>query len=214
MISKKLFLIIGLFVFSYNAHAQFGLPSILGAIAGGGAGQSNAAEDVISSAEETLMKFIDSEVKIAEALGVYNLSQEHQDLLARRAKGDVAARKEIISSSITISNGLNESLKKGIEAKKTLDVSQKKLAAEGTLNYVEASLSALAMTQAIQAIVSDPASLLTAGVESNLRLVAITATLPKMIAQSISSSSTIIKYMAANGVDVSKAKKSAEKLCK
>ena len=212
MFLKSLFVAANILAVSQVAHAQFGLPSIPGVSGGSSATSTANAGEVIKNANIALTLYINSEQKIAKALGVYSLSQEQQDFLARRAKGDVAqTTKDDLNNTFTIGAELQASINKGIEEGKKLDASQKKLATEGTFEYLKALLSSKKLVDSVQALAKNPMAL---GLDSVGPITALATNMPSMLSQSISSSSTIIKYMAANGIDTSKMQKEADSLGK
>ena len=116
MLLKKVVITIGLLSLIQVSHAQFGLPSIPGLTGGSSASSGNAA-DVLKNANTMLLQFIRSEIKIAEALSGYRLSQEKQDFVERLSKGDVAKiSKDDLSNVFTIDAELKVSINKTIEA--------------------------------------------------------------------------------------------------
>jgi hypothetical protein len=212
MLLKSLFLAAGIFVVSQTANAQFGMPSIPGVTSGSSSASAGNAADVIKNANQALTQYINSEQKIAKALGVYSLTQEQQDFLARRAKGDVAqTTKDDLNNTFTIGAELQASINKGIEEGKKLDASQKKLATEGTFEYLKALLSSKKLVDSVQGLAKNPTAL---GLDSIGPITALATNMPTMLSQSVSSTSTIIKYMAANGIDTSKMQKEADSLGK
>jgi hypothetical protein len=211
MLLKKVVITVGLLALTQVSHAQFGLPSIPGLTGGSSASAGNAA-DVIKNANQALTQYINSEIKIAKALGVYAMSQEQQDFWATRAKGDIAkTTRDELNNTFTLGADLRATILKGIEEGKKLDASQKQLATEGTFEYFKALLSSKMLVDSIQALAKNPTAL---SLDSVGPLTSLETNLPTMLSQSVSSSSIIIKYMAANGIDTSKMQKEADSLGK
>jgi len=211
MLLKKVVITIGLLSLIQVSHAQFGLPSIPGFTGGSSASSGNAA-DVLKNANTMLLQFIRSEIKIAEALSGYRLSQEKQDFVERLSKGDVAKiSKDDLSNVFTIDAELKVSINKTIEAGGKIAENQKKLAAEGFFEYLKALLSSKVVIDSVQGLAKNPTAL---GLDSIGPITTLASNLPKMVSQSTSSTTTIIKYLSANGIDTSKMQKEADSLGK
>ena len=211
MLLKKVIITIGLLALTQVSHAQFGLPSIPGLTSGSSASSGNAA-DVLKNANTMLLQFIRSEIKLAEALSGYRLSQEQQDFVERLSKGDVAKiSKDDLSNAFTIDAELKVSINKTIEAGGKIAENQKKLAAEGFFEYLKALLSSKVVIDSVQGLAKNPTAL---GFDSIGPITTLASNLPKMISQSTSSTTTIIKYLSASGIDTSKMQKEADSLGK
>ena len=86
---------------------------------------------------------------------------------------------------------------------------QKKLAAEGFFEYLKALLSSKVVIDSVQGLAKNPTAL---GLDSIGPITTLASNLPKMVSQSTSSTTTIIKYLSANGIDTSKMQKEADSL--
>lgn len=207
---KNLLVAVALLFGIPTCYAQFGLPSIPG-MSGGSSGSAANANEVLKNAGIALSQYLNAEIKIAEAISGYKATQEQKDLIARLSKGDVAKNKDDLNNSFTIGSDLNNVIKQKIESGAKIDASQKKLATEGTIEYLGALLSTKKLVDSIQALAKNPTAL---GLDSIGPVTTLASNMPKMLSQSISSTSMIIKYMAANGIDTSKMQKDADSLGK
>ena len=211
MILRKVFLTIGLLALTQVSHAQFGLPSIPGLTGGSSASSGNAA-DVLKNANTMMLQFIRSEIKLAEALSGYRLSQEKQDFVERLSKGDVAKiSKDDLSNVFTIDAELKNSINKTIESGGKIAENQKKLATEGFFEYLKALLTSKVVVNSVQGLAKNPTAL---GLDSIGPVTTLASNLPNMISQSTSSTTAIIKYLSANGIDTTKMQKEADSLGK
>jgi hypothetical protein len=210
MLLKSLFLAAGIFVVSQTANAQFGLPSIPGLTSGSSSAPTADANTVLVNANRALTGFINAEAKIAQALGAYNLSQEQKDFLKRMGKGDVAPTSEDLDIKFTIQKAMQDDIDKKIEQAQKLDPAQKKLALEGGIEYLKALLSSKNLVSSVQGLASNPVA-----AASNIGALTTLATnLPGMVTKAATSTTTMIKYFAANGIDTSQMKKEADSLGK
>jgi len=211
MVLRKVFLTIGLLALTQVSHAQFGLPSIPGLTGGSSASSGNAA-DVLKNANTMMLQFIRSEIKLAEALSGYRLSQEKQDFVERLSKGDVAKiSKDDLSNVFTIDAELKNSINKTIESGGKIAENQKKLATEGFFEYLKALLTSKVVVNSVQGLAKNPTAL---GLDSIGPVTTLASNLPNMISQSTSSTTAIIKYLSANGIDTTKMQKEADSLGK
>ena len=210
MLLKSLFLAAGIFVVSQTANAQFGLPSIPGLTSGSSSAPTADANTVLVNANRALTGFINAEAKIAQALGAYNLSQEQKDFLKRMGKGDVAPTSEDLEIKFTIQKAMQDDIDKKMEQAQKLDPAQKKLALEGGIEYLKALLSSKNLVSSVQGLASNPIA-----AASNIGALTTLATnLPGMVTKAATSTTTMIKYFAANGIDTSQMKKEADSLGK
>jgi hypothetical protein len=210
MLLKSLFLAAGIFVVSQTANAQFGLPSIPGVTSGSSSAPTADANTVLVNANRALTGFINAEAKIAQALGAYNLSQEQKDFLKRMGKGDVAPTSEDLEIKFTIQKAMQDDIDKKMEQAQKLDPAQKKLALEGGIEYLKALLSSKNLVSSVQGLASNPIA-----AASNIGALTTLATnLPGMVTKAATSTTTMIKYFAANGIDTSQMKKEADSLGK
>lgn len=210
MLLKSLFLAAGILVMSQAANAQFGLPSIPGITSGGSSAPTADANTVLVNANKALTGFINAEAKIAQALGAYNLSQEQKDFLKRMGKGDVAPTSEDLDTKFTIQKAMQDDIDKKMDQAQKLDPAQKKLALEGGVEYLKALLSSKNLVSSVQGLASNPVA-----AASNIGpLTTLATNLPGMVTKAASSTSTMIKYFAANGIDTSKMQKEADSLGK
>ena len=207
---KNFFVAMALLLGIPTCYAQFGLPSIPG-ISGGGSGSAVNANEVLKNAGIALSQYLSAEIKIAKAISGYQDTQEQRDLIARLSKGDVVKNKDDLNNSFTIGADLHNVIKQKIESGAKIDASQKKLATEGTIEYLGALLSTKKLVDSIQSLAKNPTAL---GIDSVGPVTTLASNMPKMLSQSISSTSMIIKYMAANGIDTSKMQKDADSLGK
>ena len=210
MLIKSLFFAASILAVTQPVHAQFGLPSIPGVTGGASSAPTADANTVLVNANKALTGFVNSEKKIAEALKVYNLSEDKKDFLKRRGKGDVAPTSEDLDTMFTIQQSLKADIDKAIAENQKLDPAQKKLALDGGVEYLKALVSSKNLISSIQGLAKNPVA---AG--ANIGPLSTLATnLPTMVTQSASSTGTLIKYFAANGIDTSKMQKEADSLGK
>jgi hypothetical protein len=207
---KSLFLAAGIFVVSQAANAQFGLPSIPGVTSGGSSAPTADANTVLVNANKALTGFINAEAKIAQALGAYNLSQEQKDFLKRMGKGDVAPTSEDFDTKFTIEKAMQADIDKKMDEAQKLDPAQKKLALEGGVEYLKALVSSKNLISSIQGLAKNPVA---AGANIG-PLATLASNLPGMVTKAATSTTTMIKYFAANGIDTSKMQKEADSLGK
>ena len=201
---KSLLLAFTVLVSSQAAYAQFGLPSIPGVTSGGGGASSANATEVLKNANIALNQFLLSEQKILQALGQYIKNAEYEALLNKLKSGDLASSDEDVKTKFAVQESFKQSMDKGLEENKKLDPSQKKLAAEGMLEYFKALLASKKLVDSVQGLAKNPMGI---SPSSIVPLTTMAGNLPGMISASISSSGTLIKYMAANGVSTDASKK-------
>ena len=72
-------------------------------------------------------------------------------------------------------------------------------------------LSSKVVIDSVQGLAKNPTAL---GLDSAGPIITLASNLPKMVSQSTSSTTTIIKYLSANGIDTSKMQKEADSLGK
>lgn len=195
--------------FNTGAYA-FGLPSIPGVTSSSSAPAGNA-QQLVKDADAAINQFWNAEVKIAEALGVYKDFAASNELVGKLKKGDAASGKDDQDTKITVSKELGDVISKKIAENAPLDAKQKKLAGQGTLEYVKALLSMTKLATGIQALAKNPTSI---GADFVGPVMSLASNMPGLVKNGVSSTGTIISYMSTNGVDVSKAKQAADDLGK
>lgn len=207
---KKTFVAVALIsCFSSGAFA-FGLPSIPGVTSSSSAPAGNA-QQLVKDSDAAINQFWNAEVKIAEALGVYKDFAASNELVGKLKKGDAAGGKDDQDTKITVSKELGDVISKKIAENAPLDTKQKKLAGQGTLEYVKALLSMTKLATGIQALAKNPTSI---GADFVGPVMSLASNMPGLVKNGVSSTGTIINYMSTNGVDVSKAKQVADDLGK
>jgi len=196
--------------FSSGAYA-FGLPSIPGVTSSSSSAPAGNAQQLVKDADAAINQFWNAEVKIAQALGVYKEFAASNELVGKLKTGDAAGAKDDQDTKITVSKELGDVISKKMAENAPLDVKQKKLAGEGTLEYVKALLSMSKLVGGIQALAKNPTSI---GLDFVGPITKLASNMPGLVTNGVSSTGTIINYMSTNGVDVSKAKKAADDLGK
>ena len=195
---------------STGAYA-FGLPSIPGLTGSSSSAPAGNPQRLIKDADGAINQFWNAEVKIAEALGIYKDFANANDVVARLKKGDATGGKDDQDSKTVLAKSLGEEINKRISDNAPLDAKQKKLAAQGTLEYVKALLSMAKVAKGVQALASNPSSI---GLDYIGPITSLASNMPTLVTNGVSSTGTIISYMSTNGVDVSKAKQAADDLGK
>lgn len=209
MILRKLLLSVALVGVSTASIAQFSIPKVPG-LGGGSEAPANGGA-VVKQARDALVQFTKAEFRILEALGGYEAFAAQEKLVSSLKTGDAAASGDDIKTVTKISGELHDEIEKRIAENKKLDDKQKKIAAEGTFNYVKGLVATKKLVGSIQGLAKNPASL---GFDLVGPVTTLGTELPRIVPKAISTSGTIFKYMSANGVDISQAKKAADDLGK
>lgn len=193
-----------------SAHA-FELPKMpsLGGGSSGGASSANAAE-VMKNTRNSLYAFALAEAGLAGALGGYNELAGQQELLKNLKAGDAAAKKDDFETLVTIHESASKAIEAKVAANEKLDANQKSLAGKSMVEYVKGLVSSKKTVSSLQDLAKNPASL---GLEAGTVLYA-AKQVPAVVVGGASSTSNLVKYLAANGVDTSEAKNVAGDLGK
>lgn len=181
--------------------------SSVASLATGSSAPAGNPQQMLKDADTAINQFWSAEVKIAEALGVYKDFAASNELVGKLKSGDAAGGKLDQDTKVTVSKQLGEVINKKIAANAPLDVKQKKLAAQGTLEYVKALISMSKVAVGIQALAKNPTAI---GLDYVGPITKLASNMPTLVSNGVSSTGTIINYMSTNGVDVSKAKKEAD----
>ncbi len=185
------------------AHA-FEMPKIP-SLGGSSSGSSASAADVMKNTRDSLLSFTNAEVGLAAALGGYTDLAAQQELLKGLKAGDAAASKDDLQTLVTIHESASKEINAKVAANEKLDAAQKKQAAQSMVEYVKGLISSKKTVGSLQDLAKNPASL---GFDAGTVLYA-AKEMPSVIAGGASSTSTLVKYLTANGVDTSEAKKLA-----
>lgn len=210
MLLRKLVLSVALLGISTAGMAQFSMPKVPG-LGGGSADASGNASAVVKQARDALVQFTKAEFRILEALGGYEAFASQEKLVSSMKTGDATASSDDLKAVTKISGELQAEIEKRISENKKLDESQKKIAAEGTFSYVKGLVASKKLVSSVQGLAKNPTSL---GFDMVGPITTLGTELPKIVPKAISTSGTIFKYMSANGVDISEAKKAADDLGK
>ena len=196
------------FLSGMHAYA-WELPKVK-SLGGSSSASAGSAKDVARDARNALYQFAKAELKLAEALGGYENLAANKQLLENIKTGDAAASKADLETISMVDKSVGPIIDKKIADNTKLDATQKALAAEGTMEYVSGLVSTKKLAGSVSDLASNPAAL---GLDAGPVLF-LAKELPVLVPKSISASSSIIKYMSSNGVDVSKAKEAASDMGK
>ena len=204
MFLKTMFVAGAILVGSQGAYAQFGMPSIPGVTGGGGGASTANAADTLKNANIALNQFIKAEFKMAEALGQYVKNAETEALLKKIGKGDLADSDEDVKAKVAVQETLKANVDKGIEENKKLDPAQKKLFAEGALEYFKGLLASKKLVDSLQSLAKNPMAISPSSLGP---LTTMAGNLPGVVKSAASSSGTLISYMTTQGLPVDGEKK-------
>lgn len=210
MFLRKLFISITLLGVSTAGMAQFSLPK-MPSLGSGSSEASGNAGAVVKQARDALVQFTKAEFRILEALGGYEAFASQEKLVSSLKTGDATASSDDLKAVTKISGELQAEIEKRISENKKLDDKQKKIAAEGTFNYVKGLVASKKLVGSVQGLAKNPSSL---GLDLIGPVTTLGTEMPKIVPKAISTSGAIFKYMSANGVDISEAKKAADDLGK
>jgi hypothetical protein len=188
-----------------SVHA-WGLP----AVSSLGSGEGGDAAGFVKDTRNSLYSFAKSELGLARAIGCYTDLAAQQKLLDGMKAGDAAAGKEQMETLVTIDKSCSEAIKKQIATNKKLDSEHKALATQASVEYVKALVITTKLVYKGQSLAKNPVAL-----AMNASSVLYAAkNLPTIVTSGTSNTSTLFKYLSANGVDISEAKAAAEGLGK
>lgn len=190
------------------AHA-FELPKIP-SLGGSSSGTSVNAAEVMKNTRNSLLSFTNAEIGLAAALGGYTELAAQQELLKGLKAGDAAANKDDLQTLVTIHESASKEINAKVAANEKLDAAQKKQAGQSMVEYVKGLISSKKTVNSLQDLAKNPASL---GFDAGTVLYA-AKEMPSVIAGGASSTSSLVKYLTANGVDTSEAKNLASDLGK
>jgi len=191
------------------AHA-FEMPKVPSLGGSSSSGSSASAADVLKNTRDSLLSFTNAEVGLAAALGGYNDLAAQQELLKNLKAGDAAASQDDLKTLVTIHESASKEIDAKVAANGKLDAAQKKQAQQSMVEYVKGLISSKKTVSSLQDLAKNPASL---GFDAGTVLYA-AKEMPSVLAGGASSTSTLVKYLTANGVDTSEAKKLATGLGK
>lgn len=189
------------------AGAQFSFKNPLGAIGGGGGSSANAGE-VLRNTRDALLAFAKAEVGLSEALGGYAELAAQKQLLEGMKSGDAAVKKEQFEAIVTIHKSASELIERKAGENAALDAQNKVLAGQSMVQYVQGLVSTKKLVGSVQGLAQNPASL--AGDAGTAIYVA--KEVPSIATGAGSTTTKLFKYLTANGVDLSDAKKAADGL--
>jgi hypothetical protein len=187
------------------AHA-WGLANVLPSASGGGGGSTANAGDVAKNARNALYSFVKSDLGLLAALGGYENLAANQKLLDGMKTGDAAASKEDTETLVTLHNSMNPVIEAKTKENMKLDANNKALAGKSMVEYVKGLVSSKQLLSSVQDLAKNPMALGTDA--SNILYVA--KELPGIVSGGVSTTSTLFKYLGANGVDLSEAKNVAK----
>lgn len=192
-----------------TAHA-FDLPKILSIGGSNSSGASVNAAEVAINLRNALYAFAKANTGLAAALGGYTELAAQQKLLEGMKNGDAAASKDQLQTLTTIHKSASEAISAKVASNAQLDAEQKKLAGASMVEYVQGLVSTKQVVSSVEEVTKNPTSYV---MEAGTLLYA-ASEMPSIVTSGVSSTSTLIQYLSANGVDVSEAKAAADGLGK
>mgnify|MGYP000848348784 CR=1 FL=1 len=184
--------------------AAFNLPKVP-SLGGGSGGTTVNAAEVARNARNALHAFAKAEIGLAAALGGYTDLAAHQQLLDNLKVGDVAASKEDVETLVVIHKSADQFINQKIGENAALSAENKALAASSLAAYVKGLVSSKKLVSSIQGVAKNPMAL---GPDASA-LLFLGKEVPGVVSGGASSTSALMKYLSANGVDVSEAKSAA-----
>lgn len=181
------------------------VPSIGGST--DGSKTANGVE-VTKNARNALLAFTNAELGLAGALTGYNELAAQQKLLEGMKAGDAAVKKEDLETIVSIGKSANDHIVKKTAENSQLDASNKALAGKSMTQYVVGLVASKKMLSSVQDLAKNPTAL---GLDFGALLYA-GKEMPGIVASGASTTTTLFKYLGANGVDVSEAKSAAKDL--
>lgn len=190
-----------------NAYA-LDLGKSLSAVTGGNSSNSVDASALAQNARNTLGSFAKAQQGLADALGGYEKFAEQQKLLETLKMGDASASKSDIETIMSVSKAAADAIAQKTADNAQLDAKHKKLAAKASVDYVKALVSSKKLLGSVQGAIKNPTALGT----NAPALIYVGKELPGVITGGASATSSLFKYLSANGVDISEAKAQAADL--
>ncbi|CAG0946895.1 hypothetical protein ANRL1_03410 [Anaerolineae bacterium] len=184
-----------------TVHAQlFGMPKIPSVTGGssGGSTSINGAE-LAKNVVVALTSFAKAQLGLADALGGYTNYAAGLEAVQKMNAGDPAYKvsKSDIQTTTTISKPAQEFIDSKIKENVKLDADQKKKAAAAALDYVKGLAATTKLTGNVQDVAKNPTSL---GMDAGT-LVYAAKEMPGVVSGGVSTTSSLISYLSAQGVD-------------
>jgi hypothetical protein len=190
---------------------DFGLPSVPGVGGGGGAAKSTeTAAQVVVKARLALVAFTSAQLQLLDAINGTNSFEAQKKTLDALSKGDASASQDDLKTVVSISKDASDMLSQKLTENAKLDAKNKSAAGKAMVNYVIALVSTKSLIGSVQNLASNPMS---AGTELGT-LTFLVSQLPGIVTNGVSSTTSLFKYLTANGVDMRDAQKAADGLGK
>jgi|GEM_PF-3380465 len=187
------------------AHAQFGIPKIPGVGGAASGGSSVKAGDLAKNARNAMYSFAMANQGLLKAFGGYADLAANQKLLEGMKIGDAAASKDDMEKIVTLTKSSSDALTAKMAENAKLDADQKKVAAAATLDYVKGLVASKNLVGSLQDVAKNPAAM---GMDAGVLLYT-AKEVPSIISTGASTTSSLFKYLGANGVDLTEAKAAA-----
>lgn len=196
-------------VFSAAANAQLGLPSLPGKnLVGGGAATENPG-DIVKNASNSLKSFIAAKIGLLEAMGLGEKVAAHKERMTALSKGDAASTsKDDLETMASIDKATGDLVQEGMSSNAKIDAKSKTLAGNSMVEYVKGLVLAKKTVSSVSSAAKNPMAL---GANAG-SIVYLAKEMPGIVTTGSSTTSTLISYLSANGVDTSAAKKAAADL--
>lgn len=180
------------------------VPSFGGAKNTGAPGAS--AADVARNTRNALHAFALAEIGLANALGDYNQYAAQMQLLEGMKKGDAAAKKDEIETLVNIHKSAGAAIEQKVSANAKLSADSRTKAAKSMVEYLNGLVATKNLLASLQGVSKNPMSL--TGGDGTAVLYAVKE-IPGLVSGGASTTTTLFKYLGANGVDLSEAKAAA-----
>jgi hypothetical protein len=201
------------FAFGLGSAHAIGLGDALSLSGLGGSSSAKAGAnsgDLVVNTSTAIVAFTTAQVELADALGGYAELANLRQQLANMKNGDASGIKDNMETVVKINKDLNDKIDQKIKEGAKLDSTQKKKAAVAMVAYVQGLVSSKRMISSIQDVAKNPLSL---GNNAGAAIYMVKE-LPGIVSNGAGTTSSLFKYLAANGVDTSAAKKAASDMGK
>lgn len=191
------------------------LPSVPGGLNGvtGTGSTTQVSEGVIqklvATSNSAANNFLLAQIKVAKALDVYDDFSAKNDTAKNLKSGDLA--KLDLSEKATISKPLDEEIDKAMEKNAPLDTAHKKMFVSASIDYAKALLELAKLGVQAKDVAKNPAAI---PLNQASAVASLGSNIPGLVTRGFSSSSAMVKYMKANGIDSTQVTKNLDAMPK
>lgn len=190
-----------------SAYA-FDMPKIAGVTSSSSSAPAESAGQVVSNSRNAILSFAMAKIGLLSAMGGYENLSAQREILKNMKTGDATASKEELETIINVDKLTTEEISKKTTENAKLDAKSKVEAGKSMLEYVKGLAASKKMISSIQDVAKNPMA-----AAGNLGAITyLSKEMPGLLSSGSSTTSTLFKYLSANGVDMGEAKKAANGL--